>query len=262
MLGTGNAGVTKCYNTCFLLDSGNDRLLVDAGGGNGILAQLNKAGVALKTIHHLYLTHTHTDHILGCVWVIRMAMQKLNSGAYEGPLHVYSHRKGIDALRQICLLTLPTKVTKHFDEMVLFHPLVDRDFFTVGEMRLQAFDIKSTKELQFGFRAELPDGKTIVCLGDEPYNPEIGDVLSGADWLLSESFCLYADQERFRAYEKHHSTVADAARLAQQTGIRNLLIYHTVDADLETRKERFTAEAAQYYDGHIVVPDDLEIIQL
>lgn len=36
MLGTGNAMVTKCYNTCFVMSDGTDYLLVDAGGGNGI----------------------------------------------------------------------------------------------------------------------------------------------------------------------------------------------------------------------------------
>ena len=35
MLGTGNALVTRCYNTCFVMDNGTDKLLVDAGGGNG-----------------------------------------------------------------------------------------------------------------------------------------------------------------------------------------------------------------------------------
>ena len=44
-LGTGNAAVTRCYNTCFLLDLPEGYLLCDAGGGNGILGQLEKAGV-------------------------------------------------------------------------------------------------------------------------------------------------------------------------------------------------------------------------
>ena len=43
MLGTGNAMVTRCYNTCFALQEGEDFLLVDAGGGNGILRQLQDA---------------------------------------------------------------------------------------------------------------------------------------------------------------------------------------------------------------------------
>lgn len=42
MLGTGNAHATQCYNTCFTLHSEKGVLLVDAGGGNGILTQLEK----------------------------------------------------------------------------------------------------------------------------------------------------------------------------------------------------------------------------
>ena len=43
-------------------------LLVDAGGGNGILQQLEKAGIRLGDIHDMFITHAHTDHILGAVW--------------------------------------------------------------------------------------------------------------------------------------------------------------------------------------------------
>ena len=33
MLGTGNALVTKCYNTCYIFENENDYFMVDAGGG-------------------------------------------------------------------------------------------------------------------------------------------------------------------------------------------------------------------------------------
>lgn len=65
MLGTGNAGVTRCYNTCFAIRTAENVLLVDAGGGNGILVQLEKAGIAIERIHDMFVTHAHTDHILG-----------------------------------------------------------------------------------------------------------------------------------------------------------------------------------------------------
>ena len=44
MLGTGNAMVTECYNTCFVLQDGEKHLLVDGGGGNTLLRQLKQAG--------------------------------------------------------------------------------------------------------------------------------------------------------------------------------------------------------------------------
>ena len=55
MLGTGNAKVTECYNTCFLLNDENGYFLVDGGGGNGILKQLKSAGVSWEDIHDIDL---------------------------------------------------------------------------------------------------------------------------------------------------------------------------------------------------------------
>lgn len=71
VLGTGNAMVTECYNTCFAIKSGKEYFMVDAGGGNGILRQLKKASINPAHIHHLFITHGHTDHVLGVVWLIR-----------------------------------------------------------------------------------------------------------------------------------------------------------------------------------------------
>ncbi|MBO5631966.1 MAG: hypothetical protein J5965_23145 [Aeriscardovia sp.] len=83
-----------------------------------------------------------------------------------------------------------------------------------------------------------------------------------ADWLMSEAFCLYEDSELFKPYEKHHSTVLDAARLAENLGVRNLILYHTEDKTLETRKTKYTSEAVTAFRGRIWVPDDLEKIVL
>ena len=55
MLGTGHATVTKCYNTCFIIENNNQYLLVDGGGGNTLLRQLEKADIDWRNIHQ----HTH-----------------------------------------------------------------------------------------------------------------------------------------------------------------------------------------------------------
>ena len=38
LLGTGHAMTTACYNTCFALTVQGRHLLVDGGGGSGLLA--------------------------------------------------------------------------------------------------------------------------------------------------------------------------------------------------------------------------------
>lgn len=257
MLGTGNALATRCYNTCFTLHSSSGAvLMVDAGGGNGVLSQLERAGIQCRDVHNLFVTHAHTDHLLGCVWMMRMALQ------FHYSLHVWSHQKVLRLLDDICRQVLPEKKVDGIGSIVVLHELEDGNSFEVGDMQLQCFDIHSTKERQFGFTALLPGGQRLCCLGDEPYNPLCEQYTENADWLMSEAFCLYEDRERFRPYEKHHSTVVDAARLAETLHVRNLILYHTEDRTLETRKERYTAEAQQEFAGQVWVPDDLEKIIL
>lgn len=79
VFGTGNAAVTHCYNTCFAIrtetyvpgsGSREEFFMVDTGGGNGILGILERMNVSLFHIHHIFITHEHTDHLLGIVWMV------------------------------------------------------------------------------------------------------------------------------------------------------------------------------------------------
>ena len=292
MLGTGNATVSQIYNTCFLLQTSSTLMLVDAGGGNGILSQLKKVNVQISDIHHLFVTHAHTDHVLGVIWVIRMVAQ---CKGYEGLLHVYGNDKVMKVIKTIIDMILAKKQLAKVAERVVFHQLEDGDCFEVGDMKLECFDIQSTKEKQFGFRAELPgtsednvsEDKTasdyasedkaasdkaasenhakplvLACLGDEPYNEQNRRYIEGADWMMCEAFCLYADRDTFKPYEKCHSTALDAGKLAEELGVKNLILYHTEEKTLATRKENYTREAAENFKGRIFVPDDLEVIEL
>ena len=69
VFGTGNALVTRCYNTCFALRDEDQYFMVDTGGGNGILRILAEMQVPVEAIHHIFITHAHTDHLLGIVWI-------------------------------------------------------------------------------------------------------------------------------------------------------------------------------------------------
>ena len=112
VLGTGNASVTRCFNTCFILKDRQDRyFMVDAGGGNGILTNLEKMGVPLDRIHDLFVTHKHTDHLLGVIWIIRNVGQMIGSGKYEGNLNIYCHDELARIIRSICAMTLVEKIT-------------------------------------------------------------------------------------------------------------------------------------------------------
>lgn len=262
VLGTGNANATRCYNTCFAIDFGEDLLLCDAGGGNGILRQLEEAGIGLERIHHLIVTHAHTDHVMGVIWLIRMIAARMNAGKHEGDLHIYASAAVRGGLMQMAELMLQPKLIAQIGIRILFHEIMDGQMETVAGHETVFFDIGSTKMQQYGFAVRLTDGRRLCCLGDEPYNPICRRYAEGADWLLSEAFCRYCDREIFKPYEKHHSTVKEACELAQQLDVPYLVLWHTEDRHIRERKRLYSEEGNAYYTGSLYVPDDLDVIEL
>lgn len=264
MLGTGNAMVTKIFNTCFLLELPDGELfMTDAGGGNGILRQMELAGADYRRLHTMFVTHGHTDHILGVIWMIRKLASLMNSGKYEGNLDIYCHDVVKDMLEKMCAMMLKKKDLANVGSRILIHEVQDGETLEMPQFTLTSFDIFSTKAKQFGYRLVFKeDGKVLTCLGDEPYNPQCEQYAKNADWLLAEAFCKYGDREIFKPYEKNHSTAREAGELAQQLGIKNVVLYHTEDKTLATRREEYAAECREGFGGNIFVPDDLEAIVL
>ncbi|MBS4858556.1 MULTISPECIES: MBL fold metallo-hydrolase [Eubacterium] len=262
VLGTGNAMVTECYNTCFAIKNGKEYFMVDAGGGNGILRQLKKASVNPAHIHHLFITHGHTDHVLGVVWLIRQIASMMLDQKYKGTFKIYCHDALIKTVVTICDLTLQKKLTALFGSRILLVPVQDGQTEKILDYYVTFFDIHSTKLKQFGFTTMLRNGQKLTCLGDEPFNPLCKKYVLDTDWLLSEAFCLYSERDIFDPYEKHHSTVREACELAEEMKIANLVLWHTEEKNLQNRKKRYKAEGKQYFKGKIYVPEDLDIIKL
>ncbi len=261
VLGTGHAVVQNCYNTCFALRSKDEYLLVDTGGGNQILKQLKTLNIPLPHIHHMFITHEHTDHLTGMVWIVRMITAMMQGKKYEGNFHIYAHTELIEGIKMICQVMLNKQIKGLFDTRIIFHPLEDGDQHEILGHTFTFFDIQSTKAKQFGFTLMNNEDK-IVCCGDEPYNEQCFKYVQGATWLFHEAFCLYSQKDIYKPYEKHHSTALDAGKLASDLQAKNLVLWHTEEDNLANRKELYTNEAKTVFSGNIYVPYDLEVIDL
>lgn len=262
IFGTGNAAVTNCYNTCFAIKKGDEYFMTDAGGGNGILGILNDMNVDLSRIHHIFVSHEHTDHILGVVWLVRFIGARMKSDQYEGDLQIYCHERLVPVIDTLCRLTLQGKFYELIGKRIRLQAVADGETRNILGNEVTFFDIHSTKAEQYGFTTELENGKRLTFCGDEPYREACSAYVKGCSWLLHEAFCLYEDRERFKPYEKHHSTVKDACQLAEELKAENLILWHTEDSDLAHRKERYLKEGTPFFNGTLFVPDDGEIIPL
>ncbi len=236
--------------------------MTDAGGGNGVLRQMELVGADYRNLHTMFVTHGHTDHVLGVIWIIRKIATLMNQGKYEGDFDIYCHDVVKHMLEVMAELTLKKKDLAQLGKRIFLHEVHDGQRIEVLGMELTAFDILSTKAKQFGYQLCFRDGQKLTCLGDEPYNEYCRSYAENSDWLLSEAFCQYKDREIFKPYEKNHSTVKEAGEMAAQLGVKNLILYHTKDQNITGRKQNYTAEAGEYYKGSVFVPDDLETLEL
>jgi len=262
MLGTGNAMCVNCYNTCFYLHTPRGGMLVDGGGGNGILRQLMAAQIPFEGIRHMFVTHSHTDHIMGAIWMMRKISPLIFKGKHRGPFTIYCNDEVKHALYTMGQLMIPSKIFDSIGQTILLREVRDGEQVDIDDMQVTFFDIASQRFKQFGFQAQLPDGQRLVCLGDEPYSVQSEPYARECDWLMCEAFCLYKDRFAFNPYEKNHSTALDAGMIAQELRVKHLVLYHTEDTRLDTRAATYSAEAAQYYKGPILVPNDLESFEL
>ncbi len=263
VFGTGNAHATRCYNTCFAIGNGSEYFMVDGGGGNGILRILEDCSVSLNKIHHIFLTHAHTDHILGVVWLVRIIGQKMggDGGEYEGTLTVYGHKQCLELLRSMCEQMLPKRVVALFDDRIVFQRVKNGQNEKIIGFPVTFFNIGSTKMKQYGFALTMENGDRLCFAGDEPLQEQNYKYAMGADWLLHEAFCCYSERDRFKPYEKSHSTAKDACELAHRLQVKKLVLWHTEDKDLANRRKKYSAEKGSF-DGELFIPMDGGLIKL
>ncbi len=283
MLGTGFSNATKCYNTCFTISENDENhfskdeniaskdgnsvrrrrhFLVDTGGGNYILRALELSGIELEDIHDIFITHAHNDHILGILWIISEITRHMRMRIYEGDLRIYCHDEAAHIITELARLTLFGRTFEEIGKRIKLIIVEDGDSHKIMNFDVKFCDIHSTKQKQFGFSLVDKRKKHIVCCGDEPMSEEMENIAKGCDILMHEAYCLYSERERYKPYKKHHSTAKDACENAARLGAKNIIMYHTEDNSLESRKADYTAEGREYFGGGIYVPDDGEIISL
>ncbi len=262
MLGTGHAMSKGYYNTCFIISGESGRFLVDGGGGNGIIKQLDAASINWLDITDIFLTHRHTDHILGIMWMMRVFFMSLKRGELTHSVNIYGNEDVCGILTDVGMRLFGEKEKSLLGNGLNIITVSDGEEKEILGRRVVFFDLHAKKAPQTGFAMDIGGGRKLICLGDEPYDESCFDYAVNSTWLMHEAYCLHSQSDIFRPYEKHHSSVKTACETAQRLGVENLIIYHTEDKTGAKRRELFEAEGKEYFSGGLFIPEDLETIEL
>ena len=263
ILGTGHGTATECYNTCFTISKSEKYFLVDAGGGNGILKQLKTAQIPYDKLIGMFVSHTHTDHIMGAIWIIRVIARKYLVENYEKPFTIYGNNEVIKAIRQVCDAVLPPKFNNLFDNKIKLKEVDTGDTTHILGNEITFFDISAQKVKQTGFYMMLNEAEKFTFIGDETCQESTEKYIENSKWLFADAYMAGEEAEEYNPIKRHHhSTVKFVASLCQRLNVKNVILSHTIDTNLQNRKRDFTEDAKKYFEGNVFVPDDLEVIEI
>lgn len=259
-LGTSSALPTKNRShPAITLKAFGEIILLDCG--EGTQRQMTLAGISPMKINHIFITHLHGDHFLGLPGLI----QSMAFRGREKPLHIYGPRPIGQLMENIVDLgyySLNFTINTYEVESGLI--LDEKDFkvysslaehnipnlaYKIEEKRSPKFLKDKAMELgvkpgpdfsrlQAGNPVKVGDkiirpeqvlgderkGRQIVYSGDTRPCTSMVDFARGVDVLIHEATFQEALIER--AVETCHSTAQDAAKIAKDAGVDNLILTH------------------------------------
>ncbi len=240
------------------------RFMVDCG--EGTQRQILKSGVGFKRLNHILLTHGHLDHILGLAGLLSTfmrweAIEEVNIYASRHTMDRVSDLingvvlRGNQPPMPLNMLEIKPGLifqSKHFD--INAFPVDHRGSssqgyrFTEKSHRPFLSDVAEALGVPNGpCRRDLIQGQSITLADGRLIRPEdvlgkerpgvslaiVGDVgkldklrehVAGADMMVIEATYLAEDVEMAQKFG--HSTAADVARLAADSGVGKLILTH------------------------------------
>jgi ribonuclease Z len=258
-LGTGSAIPPRDRgNTAFTVRT--EHLLFLADAGPSVYGDLQRAGIEPSQIDVIFLSHGHADHILGFPQLA--LLQKFITK--EPPLRIYCTAAVREAVTTVTKLTFPEAA----DGLPKFN------WIELAEGPRQSHDltddIQLTTELVFGplympvlgMRLDFFDrGVSLAFSADTAPSEVVASLATGCDLLIHEASFSATLQPNASPELLFHSDARQAGQIAARAGAKRLALVHLSGLHGNHRRV-LTAEAAEYFKGLVLVPDDGDVIQL
>ena len=268
LLGTGSPPpVMNRFGPSILVEAGGGKFLFDAG--RGALQRLAQLGVRWQDVDGLFLTHLHSDHVVGFpdLWLTGW----LVGGGRSRPLHVWGPRgtrKMMSHLEQAYEYDIRIRL---YDDraspdgvVILAEDIGEGVVHEKGGVKITAFDVDHTPiKPAFGYRIDHA-GRSVVLSGDTRVSDNLIRHAQGVDLLVHEVASpetfqrAGAPPERAKSIVAHHVTPEQAGEVFSRTKPKLAVYSHIV---LPTATEQdLLPSTRKTYSGPLEVGEDLMVI--
>ena len=261
-LGTGAGLSTKRAHTAIALRCPDGTmLLLDGSSGNSALRHGEMAGIRSYDYDHVLLSHDHQDHLSGLMFVQGNRSREIPD---ENPLSIYGSALALEGLRKAAVAGKVPDIREgaaynHSGKQVMRWEEIPpgRKLELGPETVAWSFDVDHIPG-SVGWRIES-GGIAVVFSGDTMYSRGLVEASQGADLLIHEALATDATQDAVHA--RLHATSGDAARSAEQSSAKRLIITH-IDNAFHEDLDPLLQDAAHHYTGPISAAHDLMQVQV
>ncbi|RWM04615.1 MAG: MBL fold metallo-hydrolase [Mesorhizobium sp.] len=257
-----------------LLELGGRTIVVDCG--LGVTRGLVDAGISLKALDLVFITHLHSDHILELGPLIHTAW----TAGLTTPTTVFGPRGTQDYWRHFCQamefdieIRIVDEGRPDIRELVSIKEfgegaILEEEGLTVTALRVDHPPVTDCFALRFEH-----GGRSVVFSADTAFFPPLAEFARGADILVHEAMLkdgverLVARTGNGARLREHlfasHSLAEDAGRIASDAGVRRLVLNHLIPADDPAFGEAdWVAAVRKTWPGALTIARDGLVVQL
>lgn len=262
LLGTGTPQpLLERFGPSILIQAGSETVLFDAG--RGCLQRLRQLNVSYAKIDALFLTHLHSDHVVGLpdLWLTGWLVSERST-----PLDVYGPagtNEMIAYLQKAFAFDIKIRVGDD-KKFALGGKLTPKEIeqgtiYEKNGVRVIAFRVDHHPDIPaFGYRIEY-NGHAAVLSGDTRYSENLISFAKGADLLVHE--VVIAPDTVSKADPKypvfaHHTTIEQAANVFTKVKPKVAAYSHIVKP-FGRNEEELVNRTKAIYPGLVVIGEDL-----
>jgi ribonuclease Z len=271
LLGTGSPPpIMRRFGPAILVEAGGQLLVFDAG--RGITQRLMQVPLRLGLADKVFITHLHSDHILGLPDLWLTGWLESAYAQRKGPLRVWGPagtRMLTDNLTRAFDWDLQTRAKDQnldpANAVFVTTEIAEGTVYESGGVKVTAFAVDHGPLIQpaFGYRVDY-GGRAVVMSGDTRFSENLIKFAQGADLLIHQVAAAKEELLRNPVYKvvlDHHTKPEEAGvvftRVAPKLAVYSHLVLLGAPGIAPVTEDEVLAMTRKTYAGPLLMGEDL-----